>query len=147
MNKTFQFILLTLCGLGLVACAANKSTQNETKQDAPRKIYLTEDDYMEDLNQQAYKTRREAKPNTESQYLFELLPETEKNVYFFDERVRPMVPGEPSEREYKKEKRLHQKPKRYSPEQYYGNGGQTAEESTPEQSYGGNSSGNYDWDE
>lgn len=119
MNKCLLVGLMALCMLGLAACT-NKQTLKQEDQKYQRKIYLTEDDYMEDLDKEAYKERREAKPNTESEYIFALQPETQKNVYFFDERTRPMVPGVPSERDYKNTKRLWQKPKRYSPEQYYG---------------------------
>jgi len=137
MKTILRLTIIALCGLGLAACASNQKTaeQEQENKQAPRKIYLTEDDYLADLNNEAYKTRREAKPNTESQYLFELQSETEKNVYFFDERVRPMVPGQPSERDYKNTKRLWEKPKRYTPQQYYGNGGQAADESTPDAPY------------
>ena len=145
MKTILHLTIAVLCALGLTACASNPSTdKGQDEKRAPQKIYLTEDDYLQDLNNEAWKTRREAKPNTESQYLFELQSETEKNVYFFDERVRPMVPGQPSERDYKKTKRLWEKPKRYAPQQYYGDGGQTAEESTPDAPY--SSDYNFDYE-
>ena len=128
MNKTFSLVVLSAFVLTLAGCSYN-ADQDENYQ--RKKIYLTEQDYLEDLGEAAQAERREAKPNTESEYVYHMLPETEKNVYFFDERVRPMVPGQPSERDYKA-KRLWQKPKRYSPSEYYG--GQPAaaqEESTP----------------
>lgn len=116
--KTFiHFIVLAAFCCAFAACASNKKTEPYQR----KKIYLTEQDYLDDLGEQAYQERREAKPNTESDYIFELQPETQKNVYFFDDRTRPMVPGEPGEREYKKTKRLWEKPRRYSPEQYYAN--------------------------
>lgn len=116
--KTFiHFIVLAAFCCTFAACASNKKTEPYQR----KKIYLTEQDYLDDLGEQAYQERREAKPNTESDYIFELQPETQKNVYFFDDRTRPMVPGEPGEREYKKTKRLWEKPRRYSPEQYYAN--------------------------
>lgn len=120
MKKTILFVLLTSFCIATAACSSNKQAKND-EQYQRKKIYLTEEDYMEDLAKDAAAERREAKPNTESEYIFELQPETQKNVYFFDERVRPMIPGEPSDREYKNTKRLWEKPKRYSPEQYYGN--------------------------
>lgn len=139
--KTFvYFIVLSVCSLGLAACA---SSDKKEKEQAPyqRKIYLTEQDYLDDLDKQAFAERREAKPNTESDYIFEILPQTQKNVYFFDDRTRPMVPGEPSERDYKKTKRLWEKPRRYSPDQYYGNQSAPAEDtsasSAPAPDYGG----------
>lgn len=116
--KTFiHFIVLTAFCFSFAACSSNKKTEPYQR----KKIYLTEQDYLDDLGEQAYQERREAKPNTESDYIFELQPETQKNVYFFDDRTRPMVPGEPGEREYKKTKRLWEKPRRYSPDQYYAN--------------------------
>ncbi len=128
MKKTIGFVVLAALGLGLSACAGNKTQDKENQPQYQRKIYLTEQDYLDDLDKQAYAERREAKPNTESNYVFEILPETQKNVYFFDERNRPMVPGEPSERDYKKTKRLWEKPRRYSPEQYYASQPAPAEE-------------------
>lgn len=119
MNRSIHFILSVVVCLGLAACAGNTKKQDENY--TRKKIYLTEQDYLDDLDKQAYAERREAKPNVDSNYIFELQPETQKNVYFFDERTRPLIPGEPSEREYKKTKRLWERPKRYSPDQYYGN--------------------------
>lgn len=147
--KTFiRFLVLICICAGLAAChttnASNKKQADANKQ-YQRKIYLTEDDYLEDLDKTAFTERRQAKPNTESQYVFEKLPETEKNVYFFDERVRPMVPGQPSERDYKKTKRLWEKPKRYSPEQYYGNQA-AAQTATREQEQASSSSSGYEED-
>ncbi len=121
MKNTIRFIVWAVLGLGLAACAGNQTQDEKNQPQYQRKIYLTEQDYLDDLDKQAYAERREAKPNTESDYIFEVQPETQKNVYFFDERTRPMVPGEPSERDYKKTKRLWEKPRRYSPEQYYAN--------------------------
>ena len=119
MKYTFYSLLFACCFFGLAACNNSKNTK-ELDKNYQRKIYLTEEDYMADLSEHADAQRREAKPNVESEYIFELQPETQKNVYFFDERVQPMVPGTPSEREYKNTKRLWEKPKRYSPDQYYG---------------------------
>ena len=120
--KTFiKLTFMLLCVATLAACtSASKKQDKQNNAPYERKIYLTEEDYMEDLEKNAHSERRQAKPNTESQYIFEVLPETAKNVYFFDERVRPMVPDQPSDRDYKNTKRLHEKPKRYSPQQYYG---------------------------
>lgn len=123
-NLTYLLLLSAFC-LSLAACSSNQAKE----QPYQRKIYLTEEDYLEDLDRQAYLERREAKPNTESEYIFEIQPETKKNVYFFDDRTQPMVPGVPSEREYRTTKRLWEKPRRYSPDQYYGSG-QTADYSS-----------------
>ena len=62
-------------------------------------------------------------------------------MYFFDERQRPMVPGQPSERDYKT-KRLWEKPRRYSPQEYYGN--QPAEQAT-DSSSSYNETNDYDY--
>ncbi|MBR3898971.1 MAG: hypothetical protein IKJ44_01710 [Elusimicrobiaceae bacterium] len=134
------FIRLALCAficLGFTACASKNAQKDDTTY-YRKKIYLTEQDYLDDLEKDAYKERREAKPNTESNYIFEVQPETQKNVYFFDDRTRPMVPGEPGEREYKNTKRLWERPRRYSPEQYYGGqpaGGDTAATDYSTESY------------
>ena len=116
-NLTHLLLLSAFC-LGLAACSSSQT--KEEQQPYQRKIYLTEEDYLEDLDRQAYTERREAKPNVESEYLFDVQPDTQKNVYFFDDRTQPMVPGVPSERDYRKTKRLWEKPRRYSPDQYYG---------------------------
>lgn len=131
MKKFIYLAVCSICVLGLAACASNSKEENYNR----KKIYLTEQDYLDDLGEAAQAERREAKPNTESDYIFELLPETEKNVYFFDERVRPMVPGQPSERDYRKTKRLWEKPKRYSPDQYYGSQPAEAAPEVPSSSY------------
>ena len=124
MTKMIRLVIFALCCLTVAACSSSQNTQNNNEP-YQRKIYLTEQDYLDDLAKSAELERREAKPAAESEYIFDILPETQKNVYFFDERVQPMVPGEPSEREYKNTKRLWQKPKRYTPEQYYGSQPQT----------------------
>ena len=117
--KTFiHLAALSVFCLGLAACSSADKKEQEPQYQ--RKIYLTEEDYLEDLDRQAYAERREAKPNVESEYIFDVQPDTQKNVYFFDDRQRPMVPGVPSERDYRQTKRLWEKPRRYSPDQYYG---------------------------
>ncbi|MBR3603147.1 MAG: hypothetical protein IKL48_00385 [Elusimicrobiaceae bacterium] len=117
MKKLFYFVFCVAVCFSLTACAGNSKKQDDNYN--RKKIYLTEEDYLEDLDKQAYAERREAKPASESNYIFEVQPETQKNVYFFDDRTQPMVPGEPSERDYKNTKRLWERPRRYSPEQYY----------------------------
>lgn len=116
-NIFYLFLSLAVCA-GLCACTSN--TKKDQEKYNRKKIYLTEQDYLEDLEEAPYTERREAKPNTESNYIFEVQPDTQKNIYFFDDRNQPMVPGEPNERDYAKTKRLWEKPRRYSPEQYYG---------------------------
>lgn len=126
-----KWAYLLICALTVcMVSACSKNTKNEEQPYQRKKIYLTEEDYMADLDKQAYAERRQAKPVIESNYIFELQPETEKHVYFFDERTRPMVPGEPGEHEYAKTKRLWEKPRRYSPEQYYGNQPAESEDSS-----------------
>ena len=115
MKTLSQVIALLLCAGLLAAC-----TGNARKAKYNRKIYLTEEDYMEDLSQEAGKERRETAPNIESEYIFNVGPEQDKTIYFFDDRQQPKVPGQPSAADYKKEKRLWNKPKRYTPEEYYG---------------------------
>lgn len=145
MKNTIRLFVLAVLGLGLAACAGNQTQEEKTQPPYQRKIYLTEQDYLDDLDKQAHAERREAKPNTESDYIFEVQPETQKNVYFFDERTRPMVPGEPSEREYKKTKRLWEKPRRYSPEQYYANQPPAAATDSSSDSSSGSDYDGYDY--
>ena len=119
MKNLIRFMFF-LIGTGLLVACTSLTNNKEPEARYQRKIYLTEKDYMDDLETSAQAERREAKPNTESEYLYRVQPDTQKNVYFFDYRTRPMVPGEPMESDYKKTKRLWEKPHRYSPEQYYG---------------------------
>ena len=115
---------LTIFVLGIAILSACASAPKEDQREN-RKIYLTEEDYLEELGREAAKERREAPPAPESEYIFNTVPETDKAVYFFDDRQQPKVPGQPSDADYKREKRLWNKPKRYTPEQYYGMQGGT----------------------
>ena len=122
MKFLIRFMFLIVCSCGLMACATSRHCsqncdENETYH---RKIYLTEQDYLDDLAEEAQAGRREAKPNTESDYIFNIQPDTQKNVYFFDEYLQPKIPLEPAARDYKTTKRLWEKPRRYSPAEYYG---------------------------
>ena len=132
MKTITKWMAFLLCAGILAACAS------EQKEDPRynRKIYLTEEDYLEDLTTEAAKERREAPPATESEYVFNTIAETDKGVYFFDERQQPKVPGQPSDADHKKEKRLWKKPKRYSPEEYYGMQGGGSSSSENNSNYG-----------
>lgn len=136
--KIIAKLLICVLGLSLIT-ACNTNAKKREKYN--RKIYLTEEDYLEDLDQEAAKERRAAQPVVESEYIFNAVPETDKAVYFFDERQQPKVPGQPSEADYKREKRLWEKPKRYSPDQYYGMQGQASTEQESNSSY---ESGSYE---
>ena len=129
MKKLSICLIFVLCAGLMAAC----NTNQKKKEKYNRKIYLTEEDYMEDLSKEAVKERRETAPNIESEYIFNVGPEQDKTIYFFDDRQQPKVPGQPSDADYKKEKRLWSKPKRYTPEQYYGMQG-SAESSSEESS-------------
>ena len=129
MKKLSICLIFVLCAGLMAAC----NTNQKKKEKYNRKIYLTEEDYMEDLSKEAAKERRETAPNIESEYIFNVGPEQDKTIYFFDDRQQPKVPGQPSDADYKKEKRLWSKPKRYTPEQYYGMQG-SAESSSEESS-------------
>ncbi|WP_428054342.1 hypothetical protein [Candidatus Avelusimicrobium stercoris] len=129
MKKLSICLIFVLCAGLMAAC----NTNQKKKEKYNRKIYLTEEDYMEDLSKEAAKERRETAPNIESEYIFNVGPELDKTIYFFDDRQQPKVPGQPSDADYKKEKRLWSKPKRYTPEQYYGMQG-SAESSSEESS-------------
>ena len=144
MKLTLRLTVLLACVLGLAACHSTSSKQDDEGRTYQRKIYLTEQDYLDDLSDRAQAERREAKPNVESDYIFDLQPQTEKNVYFFDDRLRPMVPGQASERDYKNTKRLWKKPKRYSPEEYY-NAQPAPAESTPASSSSNSYDDDYDY--
>lgn len=129
MKKLSICLIFVLCAGLMTAC----NTNQKKKEKYNRKIYLTEEDYMEDLSKEAVKERRETAPNIESEYIFNVGPEQDKTIYFFDDRQQPKVPGQPSDADYKKEKRLWSKPKRYTPEEYYGMQG-SAESSSEDSS-------------
>ena len=131
MKIIVRLLVLMLCVSFISAC----NTNAQKKEKYNRKIYLTEEDYLEDLTEEAAKERRETPPVVESEYIFNAVPETEKAVYFFDERQRPKVPGQPSDADYKREKRLWNKPKRYTPEEYYGMQGPVESGSESSSSY------------
>ncbi|MBO5910912.1 MAG: hypothetical protein J6Q05_01775 [Elusimicrobiaceae bacterium] len=111
-----SILFITVCFVA--ACKSNTREINGERY--AKKIYLTKEDYLEDLQQTAQ--RRELQPNKESEYIFNVVPQVteDTNVYFFDKHQQPKVPGEYTAQDYKNEKRLWKKPKRYSPEQYYG---------------------------
>ena len=99
MKTLSQVIALLLCAGLLAAC-----TGNARKAKYNRKIYLTEEDYLSDLAPQAERERREAPPVVESEYIFNLEPSPDqKNIYFYDDRQQPQVPGVPNDGDYKKE--------------------------------------------
>lgn len=116
-------LLISTCVLAslLGACASNDTYELNGERYA-KKIYLTKEDYMEDLTDVAATDRRELQPNAESEYIFNVMPQNtdDPTVYFFDKHQQPKVPGEYTANDYKNEKRLWKKPKRYTPEEYYG---------------------------
>lgn len=121
MKKLVIFSLFAVSACFLAACKSGDTREINGERYA-KKIYLTKEDYLEDLQQSAGQDRRELQPNKESDYIFNVVPQVTKNtnVYFFDKRQQPKVPGEYTKQDYKNEKRLWKKPKRYTPEQYYG---------------------------
>jgi len=132
MKIIAKLLVFVLCAGFIAAC----NTNAQKKEKYNRKIYLTEEDYLEDLSEEAAKERREAQPLVESEYIFNSTPETDKAVYFFDDRQQPKVPGQPSDADYKREKRLWEKPKRYTSDEYYGmQGGEAAGGSSEEPAY------------
>lgn len=128
-RASILLIVLAATGLLLGACSSKNSRRR-----APKKLYITPEDYQEDIGNAAEVERRAAQPNYESDYLFNAYPETDPNIYFFDKRQQPKIPGEFSDKEYKNEKRLWVKPKRYSPEEYYGLQGDSTNTTTTEES-------------
>lgn len=119
--KRLTFALPLLALAGLLAACSSQPKQEESERYA-KKIYLTKEDYLEDLGNAAEVERRELAPNVESEYIFNVVPPTPENtnIYFFDQRQQPKVPGEYTAKDYKNEKRLWKKPRRYTPEEYYG---------------------------
>lgn len=114
------FIFLVAAGL-LTACGPRGTKKINGKRYA-KKIYLTKEDYLEDIKNVAELDRRTLQPNKESDYIFNVMPQADldNRVYFFDKRQNPQIPGVYSAQDYKKEKRLWKKPRRYSPDEYYG---------------------------
>ena len=138
MKMFFRLLSICLCVGAMAACTSNTREEEFSR----RKIYLTQEDYLEDLTEEAAKERREAPGAEESDYIFNVRPLVSDNVYFFDERQQPKVPGQPAVSEYKKEKRLWTKPRRYAPDEYYGpeessssSGGKKSSSSSYEESY------------
>ncbi len=130
-------LLIALCALvGLLGGCKSSDTKEINGERYAKKIYLTKEDYMEDLGNVAELDRRELPPNVESEYIFNVVPQNteDTNIYFFDKHQQPKVPGEYTANDYKNEKRLWVKPKRYTPEQYYGMQG--SDNSSEESSYG-----------
>ena len=117
MKLVVKNLWLVLC-LGLLAACSGTRQTDEAEYNR-RKIYLTEEDYAEEIGD-LQEQRRETQPLVESEYIFNAVPQTDPSIYFFDDRQQPKIPGEPSAADYKREKRLWTKPKRYTPEQYYG---------------------------
>ncbi len=120
--KKWTFLVALCAFVGVLgACKSSLNTQEDGERYA-KKIYLTKEDYMEDLGNTASMERRDLQPNVESKYIFNVFPQNTDNptIYFFDKHQQPKVPGEYTANDYKNEKRLWKKPKRYTPEQYYG---------------------------
>lgn len=120
--KKLAFLFVFAATLSFLAACQSSDTREINGERYAKKIYLTKEDYLEDLEKSAGQNRRELQPNKESDYIFNVAPQTAENtnVYFFDKRRNPKVPGQYSAQDYKNEKRLWKKPKRYTPEQYYG---------------------------
>ena len=121
MKKAFIFLVLLLIA-GLVSACSSRGTKKVNGQRYAKKIYLTKEDYMEDLKNVAELDRRDLQPNKESEYIFNVIPQADldNRVYFYDKRQNPTIPGTYTDQEYKQEKRLWKKPRRYTPEEYYG---------------------------
>lgn len=126
--KKLAFLWMFIVFVGFLAACKSTSSREINGERYSKKIYLTKEDYLEDLQQTA--GRRELQPNQESEYIFNVVPQKteDTNVYFFDKHQQPKVPGEYTKQDYKNEKRLWKKPKRYTPEQYYGMQGGGSEE-------------------
>lgn len=118
--KQLIFLFIFAASVGFLAACQTNDTREINGERYAKKIYLTKEDYLEDLKQTAQ--RRELQPNKESDYIFNVVPQKteDTNVYFFDKQRQPKVPGQYSAQDYKSEKRLWKKPKRYTPEEYYG---------------------------
>lgn len=115
-----QLLFIFVVSISFLAACKTNDTREINGERYAKKIYLTKEDYLEDLKQTA--ERRELQPNKESDYIFNVIPQKTEDtaVYFFDKRRQPKVPGQYSAQDYKSEKRLWKKPKRYTPEEYYG---------------------------
>lgn len=143
MKKWAFLVAICVVANLLVACKSNGETQTISGERYAKKIYLTKEDYLEDLGNIAEVDRRELQPNAESEYIFNVVPQQTEDptIYFFDKRQQPKVPGEYTANDYKNEKRLWKKPRRYTPEEYYGMQG--SDNSSSSNSYEENSGYNY----
>lgn len=141
--KNWAFLLAIFAVAGLLgACKSTANNQDLSSERYAKKIYLTKEDYLEDLGEEAAQDRRELRPSAESEYIFNIMPQNSEDtpIYFFDKHQQPKVPGEYTANDYKNEKRLWKKPRRYTPEQYYGMQGN---DSSGSNSYEENSSYSY----
>lgn len=120
MKKWIPVLVLAAIANLLVACASQQN--KELSERHAKKIYLTKEDYLEDLAASAGTERRDLPPSVESEYIFNVIPQNSEDtpIYFFDKHQQPKVPGEYTADDYKGEKRLWTKPRRFTPEQYYG---------------------------
>ena len=75
---TFLFVFIAAVSF-LAACKSNNNRQIGSERYA-KKIYLTKEDYLEDLKQTAQ--RRELQPNKESEYIFNVTVEPESEYVF-----------------------------------------------------------------
>lgn len=135
--KDFTLLVIVLVLSAFLGACSSQPKQEESERYA-KKIYLTKEDYLEDLGNAANLERRDLAPNVESKYIFNVVPQKTEDVavYFFDQHQQPKVPGEYTANDYKNEKRLWKKPKRYTPEEYYGMQGDSGGSSEENSSYG-----------
>ena len=120
--KQWMVIGIICAATGFLGACASSDSQTINGQRYAKKIYLTKEDYLEDIGNIAEQDRRELQPNRESEYIFNAIPQAteDTSVYFFDKHQQPKVPGQYTAQDYKNEKRLWKKPRRFSPQEYYG---------------------------
>lgn len=86
---------------------------------------LSEEDRAAEVAAQAQAERRGEAPLLESNYIFKV--KQNKGVYSYDQHNQ-VWKDERSSREYKENKRLWEKPKKYAAATYYGEGSSSSEE-------------------
>ena len=104
--KDFTLLVIVLVLSAFLGACSSQPKQEESERYA-KKIYLTKEDYLEDLGNAANLERRDLAPNVESKYIFNVVPQKTEDVavYFFDQHQQPKVPGEYTANDYKNEKR------------------------------------------
>lgn len=113
-----KFLLIILACMLVSGCYKNLNKSSKEDRGSSQKVYLDGAEYESELEANAQKERRGAKPVIESNYVFKVIP---RDTYFFDENNMPVDDGYRKPADYKA-KRLWERPKRYKEGEYAAEG-------------------------